>query len=187
MIAPTNTTIRPVGAYHPVRRMQQPQAPVNPTPGTPSPIGGAAKDFFSDVWTGAKDQLGDYGRAVVSPVDSAKRGWELVKRPGDLINAVVSPYRDAFRAGDPGKALGRLLANVAVVGGAILGGRALLNGGGGARVGSGGTLSNLFGGVGKFVGNIASGAADLVKGAFHTVGNVVRWLLPGGGARVGFR
>lgn len=185
MIAPTNSTIRPVGAYHPVRRMQQP--PVNPTPGTPNPIGAGAKDFFTDVWAGAKDQLGDYGRTVVDPVNSAKRGWELVKRPGDLLNSVVSPYRDAFKAGDPGKALGRLLANVAVIGGAILGGRALLNGGGGARVGSGGPLSGVLGGVGNLFSGAAKAVGSVARGAFDVVSSVVRWVLPGGGARVGFR
>ena len=185
MIAPTNSTIRPVGAYHPVRRMQQP--PVNPTPGTPNPIGAGAKDFFTDVWTGAKDQLGDYGRVAVDPINSAKRGWDLVKRPGDLLRSVVAPYSDAIRAGDPGKALGRLLANVAVIGGAILGGRALLNGGGGARVGSGGPLSNVFSGIGNAIGGVTRAVGNVARGAFDAVGGVLRWLLPGGGARVGFR
>lgn len=182
MIAPTS--IRPVGAYHPVRRMQQ-NVPTNPTP---SPVGGGAKDFFGDVWLGAKDQLGDYGRVAVDPINSAKRGWSLLKTPGQLLSNIVAPYRDAFKAGDPGKAVGRLLANVALIGGAVLGGRALLNGGGGARVGSGNALSGVFGGVGKVFGGVANAVGNVARGAFDMVGNVVRWVLPGGGgARVGFR
>ena len=184
----TQTRIQPVGRYVPSR----PAAPAPSHYQRPGMLSPQAKGFFQDVWVGAKGQLKDHGNRVLNPIDTVKRGLDTT--PRQLWNRTLAPYKQAFRAGRPGQALGRLLANVVVVGGAILGGRALLSrglpslGGGGASVGMRGPVGAAFDAVSGFVGGITRSVGKVFTGALGVVGNGVRWLIGGGGgASIGFR
>lgn len=140
-----------------------------PKPTPKPPVGGGLGGFLKDVWIGGRDQMVSHGKKVVNPIDSAKRGWELAKKPGEAVRVIAEPYKQAIRTGHPGQAVGRALANVLVVGGAVVGWQHLSRGGG-ANVGYNGRLLDSVGRV--------------VTAPFRLVGGVVKWLLPGG-ARVG--
>lgn len=192
------TRIQPVGPYNPTR-------PVAPSTGYNPPTGGqpggiyvpvpavpsSVKNFFGDVWSGSVDQLKTNGKRVINPIDTAKDAiGYLDKTPKQMFRGLVDPYVNEIKAGHTGRAVGKLLANVATIGGAILGGKFLLGrlGGGGASVGTSGPIGNFFGGIGNFLGNITRPITNVVGSVFHGIGNAVRWIIPGGsGAGVGFR
>jgi LysM repeat protein len=162
--------------------------PPKPTP-TPGPDGSGVKDFLKDVWQGGKEQVGSNIGKVLHPVRSVKNAWEMIKNPADAVRQIAAPYKEDFKTGHPGKALGRVLGQVASIGAVVLGGRALTGGigGGGAGVGFNGPLSWITRPIGAVVGGTARFVGNVVGGVFHGIGNVVRWIIPGGGARVGFR
>ena len=191
MSVQSNTGIRPVGPYHPYRGAFPVTPPAPTTPSYPgSPSGGGVKDFFQDVWVGGKEQIGSNVGKALNPIRTTKNAWQMIKNPGQALSQLAAPYRQDLASGDPGKAVGRLLANVATIGGIVLGGRALLGrfGGGGASVGMRGPVGAAFDAVSGFVGGITRSVGKVFTGALGVVGNGVRWLIGGGGgASIGFR
>jgi hypothetical protein len=193
------TRIQPVGAYNPTRRVAPSTGYNPPTGGQPGGIyvpvptvPSGVKSFFGDVWSGSVDQLKTNGGRVLNPIDTAKDAIAyLDKTPKQMASSLFGSYVNDVKGGHAGRAVGRLLANVATVGGIVLGGRFLLGKigvGGGASVGTSGPLGNFFSGVGNVVGNITRPITNVVGGVFRGIGNAVRWIIPGGsGAGVGFR
>jgi hypothetical protein len=195
------TRIQPVGMYNPVRGVGRPAAPQPPVNPTPQPGGGfqmpdvnvpsGVKNFFGDVWSGSVDQLKTNGKRVLNPIDTAKDAASyLNKTPKQMWHALVDPYVLEVKSGHTGRAVGKLLANVATIGGAILGGRFLFSrlGGGGASVGTSGPIGNFFSGVGNVVGAVTRPIGNVLGSIGRGIGNAIRWIIPGGGgAGVGFR
>jgi hypothetical protein len=184
------TRIQPVGTYNPVKRL-------SPTPPTTGGQGGihvpsvpqGAKNFFGDVWSGSVDQLKANGGRVLHPVDTVKDAISYIdKSPRQAFHAIVDPYTNEIKAGHTGRAVGKLVANVATVAGAVLGGRFLFGRltGGGASVGFSGPIGTFVSGVGNVVGKVTRPIANVVGGVFHGIGNVIRAIIPGGPS-VGFR
>lgn len=172
------TRIQPVGRYVPSAQTPayyQPQGPVVPA---------GVKDFFGDVWVGARDQFKSHGQKVLNPIDTINRGLDTT--PRQFVRRTLAPYKNDFRTGNYGRALGRVLANVATVGAVVLGARALLSKGlpsfgGGASVGYRGPIATLFDTVTGAVGGLFKGAGNLVRGVGSAVAAPFRWLLGGGG------
>ncbi|HEY9721705.1 MAG TPA: hypothetical protein V6D47_06805, partial [Oscillatoriaceae cyanobacterium] len=127
-----------------------PGMPFQPMP-MPSPIGYNQGGFFSDLWNGFKNGLSSDVQDGMHPIQTI---GNVLRDPG----SVVRPYTTAIQWGHPGWALGRLAANVGVVGGLVLGGRALLGAGAGAAGGAGvGTAgSGIFSKIGGFFSGIFS-------------------------------
>lgn len=154
----------------------------------PNPIGGRVVNFLKDVWQGGKEQTGKNVDKVLHPIRSAKNAWEMVKNPGEALDTIAAPYKEDFKTAHPGKAVGRVLANVAAIGAAVIGGKFLLGRSGGPSVGYRGPVGAVLDGIGSVVGGAFRAVGSVVGGVFRGIGSVVRWLIPGGGgAHVGFR
>jgi hypothetical protein len=147
------------------------------------------KGFFSDVWAGGKDQMAAHGNRLLHPVDTVRRGVGLLdKTPRQMFHLAFDGYLNPIKNGHPGQALGKLAANALVVGGAFLGGRALLGRvgsiGGGASVGVRSPLGVMFDSAARAVSGVVGTARNLVGGVASRIGDAVRWVV-GGGAHVG--
>lgn len=177
---PTPTPKPPVPTPTPT-----PKPPV-PTP-TPAPKGGGLGSFLKDVWEGGKEQMGSNIGKVLHPIRSAKNAFTMVTHPGDAVKQIAQPYKNDIATHHSGKAVGRVLADVLSVGAVVVGGRALLNGGGGAHVGFNSPLRSVLGFAGKVIAAPFKVAGWALGGLARGVGNVVRWIIPGGGPHVGFR
>jgi hypothetical protein len=186
---PPPTPPKPTPVPTPPPTPPKPPVVVVPVPNpNPNPIGGAVKNFLKDVWLGGKEQTGKNVDKVLHPIRSGKNAWEMVKNPGDALDTIAAPYKQDFKTGHPGKAVGRVLANVLAIGAAVVGGRFLLGRGGGAQVGFRGPVGAVLDGIGSVVGGAFRAVGSVVGGVARGVGSVVRWLIPGGGgAHVGFR
>lgn len=182
-ISPTG--IRPVGTYNPARSYPNPPGasytppapPRSHTPPVSIEFSPGTKAFFGDIGSGFASQLKAHGRNVINPIKTVDR-W-LDTSPRQMMKNVIAPYKQDFKSGHGARAIGRLAADAAVIGGAVLGGRWLFqNGlgrmGGGAGVGMGG--GGLLGGVGRVIGGIG----NAIGGVFRGIGNIFR-----GGAGVG--
>lgn len=177
------TRIQPVGRYVP---SAQTPAYYQPSQGPVVPAG--VKDFAGDVWVGAREQFKSHGQKILNPIDTINRGLDTT--PRQFVKRTLAPYKNDFKTGNYGRALGRVLANVATVGAVVLGARALFskglpNIGGGASVGYRGPIASLFHTVTGAVGNLFQGAGNIVRGVGSAVTAPFRWLLGGGGAGVG--
>ena len=164
------SSIRPGGSLPDPRlpgHLPDPEEMQEPSPGTPLPPGSSfppggslppeapaeGRGLFGhvgDVFVGGGQAIGDMisgiFTAITHPIQTLKGIGHVLTHPGELVSAMVNPYKMALNEGRPGLAIGRGIVEIGslFIGPSQIGGAAKGILGGGktaARVGKGAELA----------------------------------------------